>query len=340
MSLEILSQASITLISASLSLVGGLALLLTYVKIPIFQTSVHRLLVFLTIADILTAFGYIIGTVNFLTLNDDQRNTTDPMCEAQSFITTFSSLSSFGWTSVIAIHLYLLIRSHRNFEKDRLVKAWYFTIGWIFPATITTVVLAIKKLGRDTHGQQAGTGLWCWIKLDYKDNRIHSSDIRLMFISGKLWEILTYVLSFSVYMLLKITTFLERQRNSNYSWGRVKGTDLRDEDERFCFTWLILYLLRLWGTIRFFFAISGDGSNQKITNADNILKYFHCAGDCAQALGNFLLFCVFDKNIRKKYGEIFCRYRYDRNQNVLLNTSESTNYQTTFRIRRKENDAM
>lgn len=124
MSLEILSQASITLISASLSLVGGLALLLTYVKIPDFQTSVHRLLVFLTIADILTAFGYIIGTVNFLTL---------PMCEAQSFITTFSSLSSFGWTSVIAIHLYLLIRSHRNFEKDRLVKAWYFTIGWIFP---------------------------------------------------------------------------------------------------------------------------------------------------------------------------------------------------------------
>lgn len=79
----------------------------------------------------------------------------------------------------------------------------------LYIATITTVVLAIKKLGRDTHGQQAGTGLWCWIKLDYKDNRIHPSDIRLMFISGKLWEILTYVLSFSVYMLLKITTFLE-----------------------------------------------------------------------------------------------------------------------------------
>lgn len=79
----------------------------------------------------------------------------------------------------------------------------------IYKATITTVVLAIKKLGRDTHGQQAGTGLWRWIKLDYKDNRIHPADIRLMFISGKLWEILTYVLSFSVYMLLKITTFLE-----------------------------------------------------------------------------------------------------------------------------------
>lgn len=86
----------------------------------------------------------------------------------------------------------------------------------LYIATITTVVLAIKKLGRDTHGQQAGTGLWCWIKLDYKDNRIHPSDIRLMFISGKLWEILTYVLSFSVYMLLKITTFLEVWLNTHF----------------------------------------------------------------------------------------------------------------------------
>lgn len=297
-------------------------------KITDFQTAVHRLLVFLTIADILTAFGYIIGTVNFLRLDADQRTTTDPMCVAQSFITTFSSLSSFGWTSIIAIHLYLLIRAHRNFESDRLMKALYFTIGCIFPATITTAVLAIEKLGRDTHGQQAGTGLWCWIKLNYRDNSIHSSDILLMFISGKLWEIITYVLSFSVYMLLKITTFLERQRNSNYSWGRIEGTDLRDEDERFCFTWLILYLLRLWGTIRFFIAISGDESGQEMTNVDNVLKYFHCAGDCAQALGNFLLFCVFDKNIRKRYREIFCKYRNERNLNVLLNTSESRNYGT------------
>lgn len=136
MSVDISSQAIITLISASLSLAGGLALLLTYVKITDFQTAVHRLLVFLTIGDILTAFGYIIGTVNFLRLDADQRTTTDPMCVAQSFITTFSSLSSFGWTSIIAIHLYLLIRVHRNFESDRLMKALYFTIGCIFPGDI------------------------------------------------------------------------------------------------------------------------------------------------------------------------------------------------------------
>lgn len=136
MSVDISSQAIITQISASLSLAGGLALLLTYVKITDFQTAVHRLLVFLTIADILTAFGYIIGTVNFLRLDADQRTTTDPMCVAQSFITTFSSLSSFGWTSIIAIHLYLLIRAHRNFESDRLMKALYFTIGCIFPGDI------------------------------------------------------------------------------------------------------------------------------------------------------------------------------------------------------------
>lgn len=65
------------------------------------------------------------------------------------------------------------------------------------------------KLGRDPNSQQSGTGLWCWIKLNYRNKRILPSDILLMFLSGKLWEILTYILSFSVYMSLKVTTYLE-----------------------------------------------------------------------------------------------------------------------------------
>lgn len=109
--------------------------------------------------------------------------------------------------------LFVLKNSFEHFSANFSIKEYIpfdFNIQYIINiATITTAVLAIEKLGRDTHGQQAGTGLWCWIKLNYRDNSIHSSDILLMFISGKLWEIITYVLSFSVYMLLKITTFLE-----------------------------------------------------------------------------------------------------------------------------------
>lgn len=64
--------------------------------------------------------------------------------------------------------------------------------------------------------------------------------------------------------------------------------------------WLILYLLRFWGTLSFFIEISNTNSCA-LQRVDDILKYFHGVGDSAQALGNFILFCMLDKNIRQKY---------------------------------------
>ena len=135
---DIKAQAAITLTSASLSLLGGLTLLVTYFRISEFQTSVHRLLVFLTIVDILTAFGFLLGTANFLRLDYEDRNSSDPVCVAQSFITTFSCLASFAWTSIIAVHLYLLIRKQRDFLGSRMIKILYHFIGWVLPGILIT----------------------------------------------------------------------------------------------------------------------------------------------------------------------------------------------------------
>ena len=101
-------------------------------RISEFQTSVHRLLVFLTIADILTAFGYILGTTYYLLLDPKKKNLSDPVCVAQSFITTFSSLASFAWTSIIAVHLYLLIRKQTNFQRSRIIEGLYHCLGWTY----------------------------------------------------------------------------------------------------------------------------------------------------------------------------------------------------------------
>ncbi|XP_078336923.1 G-protein coupled receptor 157-like [Crassostrea virginica] len=202
---DIEAQAAITLSSATLSFLRGIALLETYFQISEFQTSMHRLLVFLTIADILTVFGCILGTTNFLLLDLVKRNSTDPICEVQSFITTFSSLASFAWTSIIALHLYLVIRKERNFQRNRIIKVLYHFIGWIIPGVITSDVLGIGKLDRDTHGTRTATGLWCWIKITKSADGVNSDDTFLMLISGKLWEIITYVLSLIVYMMLKFS---------------------------------------------------------------------------------------------------------------------------------------
>ena len=82
-----------------------------------------------------------------------------------------------------------------------------YTLFFLVVAAI--ILLAFGKLGRDTHGSRTATGLWCWIKITNNDDVIHSTDTVIMFMSGKLWELITYVLSFYVYMMLKLNTYLE-----------------------------------------------------------------------------------------------------------------------------------
>lgn len=91
-----------------------------------------------------------------------------------------------------------------NYHKLRVPLHFFSNEG-----VATCVVLAYGKLGRDTHGTSTATGLWCWIKIAYSDDGINSDDTFIMLMSGKLWEIIAYVLSFYVYMLLKFSTYLE-----------------------------------------------------------------------------------------------------------------------------------
>ena len=87
---------------------------------------------------------------------------------------------------------------------------------------------------------------------------------------------------------------LQRRTNPNYSWNSL-ADDLRHE-ERFRLTWLVLYVLRIWGTIRFFIAVANDYSTQA-QEVDKVLIYFQSIGDSGQAFCNFLIFCVFDKRV-------------------------------------------
>ena len=73
---------------------------------------------------------------------------------------------------------------------------------------------------------------------------------------------------------------------------------LRDEDKNFMYIWLVFYIIRLWGTLRFFLIIS-----HKTTSWGLYMDAFHnlqALGDPAQIFCNFLLLCVFDKTVRQQ----------------------------------------
>ena len=114
------------------SIFGSIVIGLTYWMFPELRTSGRKLLVFLSIADFLTAFGNIMG-ISWYIFKDDMTETSgDILCKFHASLTIFSSISSFLWTGVIAVHLYLCIVQ----GKTKLAKTlifYFHMLCWIIP---------------------------------------------------------------------------------------------------------------------------------------------------------------------------------------------------------------
>ncbi|XP_062566873.1 G-protein coupled receptor 157-like [Saccostrea cucullata] len=294
----------VTLVSGTASVLGGVTLILSHTFIKRFY-FVRILLIYLSFADILQAGGAVFGTANYLTLSEQKRMDTDSLCIVQSFITTFSSVSSFIWTSVITIHLFFCLMKQIT-RISKYIIFLYHVAGWIVPVIISIVALICGKLGRGTFNRgtkdhaMIGSGQWCWIKVNATN--ITSADTTFMFLAGKGWEFATYLIAGTLYIILMVENFRRRRRNIPSLWN---SHIVEEDDERFCYTPFILYLLRIWGSTRFIFTIIGAYTNQTVNKVDSVLVYFHCIGDSSQGFANFLLFCVFDKGFRKNIYQRF-----------------------------------
>lgn len=76
---------------------------------------------------------------------------------------------------------------------------------------------------------------------------------------------------------------------------------LRKEDENFLYLWIVLLVLRIWGTLRFVIAIQRNDNalnDTWIGQIDGVLQYIQGVGDSSMALCNFILFVLYDKPMR------------------------------------------
>ena len=96
--------AVLSITSCILSIVGGLVILFTYVILPEIQNFTRKLIVFLTLADLMTSSGILLSATNYISKRSDS-NTSWYVCRIQSTLTTYSSMVSFFFTSIIAIYL-------------------------------------------------------------------------------------------------------------------------------------------------------------------------------------------------------------------------------------------
>ncbi|XP_067423429.1 G-protein coupled receptor 157 isoform X2 [Emydura macquarii macquarii] len=179
------SERVIVLLSCVLSFLGSSLLVFTHVLWPELRTRPRQLLLYLSLADLLSAVSYFYGV-----LRDFGSTSWD--CMLQGALSTFSNTSSFFWTMAIALYLYIAIV--RGVPTGTGLLCFFHVVSWGVPLGITVAAVALKKIGYDASNVSVG---WCWINLEAEDR------ILWMLLAGKLWELLAYLILPVFYILIK-----------------------------------------------------------------------------------------------------------------------------------------
>uniref|UniRef100_U3IQY4 G protein-coupled receptor 157 n=1 Tax=Anas platyrhynchos platyrhynchos TaxID=8840 RepID=U3IQY4_ANAPP len=139
------AERAVVLVSCLLSCLGSCLLLCTHALWPELRTRPRQLLLYLSLADLLSALSYFYGV-----LQDFDRTSWD--CVLQGALSTFSNTSSFFWTMAIALYLYLTIV--RGSPTGAGLLCCFHAVRWVLPdAPVRRGFLNTFPLS------------WCWIHL-------------------------------------------------------------------------------------------------------------------------------------------------------------------------------
>lgn len=118
----------LTAVMSTLSICGCIVIFVTYAAYEDLHTRGRRILVFLSIADMLTASGNLMGVI--WSLQKDALPLA--WCTAHSALTSFSSICSYLWNDCMALFLFVTLVRNRHSLARKLM--WVFHICcWTIP---------------------------------------------------------------------------------------------------------------------------------------------------------------------------------------------------------------
>ncbi|XP_052083083.1 G-protein coupled receptor 157-like isoform X3 [Mytilus californianus] len=306
------ADITLTIIACTLSFLGSAFIFCAYCVVDSLrpENETRRLLLYLTVSDLFVAIGNFIGTIRFIGIYDSkplyanfgEEFASDNVCIVQSFISATGSMWSFCWNTAIAIHLWVALVYCRNGTWSWKVKIFCHSVCWLLPLAVAIAAAKCEVLGEDF---DQVTGTWCWIKSSLS----RSDRITWMIISGKGWELVSYLVTCFMFFYLKGYMWRQKKRFNQRRFNDV-SLRLRAEDENYLYLWLIGYLLRIWGTVRFFLFVSESSSNDKpFADINFALVHLESFGDSSKAFFTFILFCIADKTTRQLLWNKICRRR-------------------------------
>ena len=183
----------IFLFSAVLSVFGSLLILITYNAYKNIQSPARHIIACLSLADVITVLANSYGV---FTKPNQYGGVT---CILQSFIGGGAAMSSYLWTVVLAIYLYVGLVKDNSEILEKLLHPWFHLLCWLLPLGINIVALSMNKLGNGSDRISSG---WCWIKIS--SNKDWLDQLTWMIIDGEGILVLTLIVIFVLYIRIKI----------------------------------------------------------------------------------------------------------------------------------------
>ncbi|XP_067302376.1 G-protein coupled receptor 157 [Pseudorasbora parva] len=284
----------VILSSCILSFFGSLLIICTYILWLDLRTTPRKLLVYLSVSDLLSALSYFYGVLRIFDSDSGD-------CIAQGAISTFANTSSFFWTVAIAIYLYVFIVKSSQRKADNLV-LYFHLISWGVPFAITVAALSLHKIGYDASEVSVG---WCWVNIQAKDH------VLWMLLTGKIWEFIAYVTLPVLYILIKIHINRAHAALSEYrpilTSSPVSHSLSSMADRKLTLIPIIFIILRVWSTIRFLLLLTDSSAGH-----NPVLVTLHGIGNTFQGAANCIMFVLFTPSIRSRLVALLCCKGQDR----------------------------
>ena len=181
-----------------LSILGSLAIILTYVLVKNIRSKARELLVHISLMDIMYSTANLVGlALPYHEHLEDNSNESESayltVCKAQAFIAVYGTIGSVLWTLGLAVYLYYRIVS-RNGDVTRKLGRALYVLCYALPLYVTLWLLLDDWLGYP-HNVLAGAG-WCSFRDDV--------DAIVTFMTYDIWIWLGILILVPLYFIIHI----------------------------------------------------------------------------------------------------------------------------------------
>ncbi|XP_011405005.1 PREDICTED: probable G-protein coupled receptor 157 [Amphimedon queenslandica] len=295
------------MIVCSLSMIGAIFVILSYVCFKSLRSQARQILVNLSLMDFgIGAANFFGAIINFDQYYKDMNNGTvltgthamDSLCKTQAFIALLTTYCSVFWTTSLAVYMYSLVFLNlKSTKKMRLCLPACYVLCYGLGIGLSIWLILTNRLGHSPYNSSG----WCSIIIISPGNK--NVDFMAAVFGYDLWIYLTFFICAVVYPILILQMNIEFKGaiqliGSKAFWKKA----LEFLNFKLFLIPIAFLLLRIWSCIvNIVFVYCGVDPDSLPHWVSMFLIIMSGIGDSGQGLANGLIFVFLTSSVRDKF---------------------------------------